>query len=80
MEKDAPKVVKIHDVNIDQEYVQWLGEIKARYRSAQVKASIKVNAEQLIFNWQLGRDLVIRKVEERWGAGVVEQILSLIHI
>ena len=74
MEKDAPKVVKIHDVNIDQEYVQWLGEIKARYRSAQVKASIKVNAEQLIFNWQLGRDLVIRKVEERWGAGVVEQI------
>ena len=74
MEKDAPKVVKIHDVNIDQEYVQWLGEIKARYRSAQVKASIKVNAEQLIFNWQLGRDLVIRKAEERWGAGVVEQI------
>ena len=74
MEKDAPKVVKIHDVNIDQEYVQWLGEIKARYRSAQVKASIKVNAEQLIFNWQLGRDLVIRKVKERWGAGVVEQI------
>lgn len=74
MEKDAPKVVKIHDVNIDQEYVQWLGEIKARYRRAQVKASIKVNAEQLIFNWQLGRDLVIRKAEERWGAGVVEQI------
>lgn len=74
MEKDAPKVVKIHDVNIDQEYVQWLGEIKARYHNAQIKASIKVNAEQLIFNWQLGRDLVIRKVEERWGAGVVEQI------
>lgn len=74
MEKDAPKVVKIHDVNIDQEYVQWLGEIKARYRRAQVKASIKVNAEQLIFNWQLGRDLVMRKAEERWGAGVVEQI------
>lgn len=74
MEKDAPKVVKIHDVNIDQEYVQWLGEIKARYRSAQLKASIKVNAEQLIFNWQLGRDLVTRKAEERWGAGVVEQI------
>lgn len=74
MEKDGSKVVKIHDVNIDQEYVQWLGEIKARYRNAQIKASIKVNAEQLIFNWQLGRDLVMRKAEERWGAGVVEQI------
>jgi len=53
VERDAPKVVKIHDVNIDQEYVQWLGEIKARYRSAQVKASIKVNAEQLIFKWYM---------------------------
>ena len=41
MEKDAPKVVKIHDVNIDQEYAQWLNEIKARYRNAQIKASIK---------------------------------------
>ena len=74
MEKHAPVVVKIHDVNIDQDYAQWISEIKARYRKAQIKASIKVNVEQLNFNWQLGRDLVTRKAEERWGAGVVEQI------
>ena len=67
-------VVKIHDVNIDQEYSQWLGEIKSRYRSAQIKAAVKVNAEQLRFNWQLGRDLVMRRAEERWGAGIVEQV------
>ena len=67
-------VVKIHDVKIDNEYVQWLGDIKARYRNAQIKAAVKVNAEQLIFNWQLGRDLVMRKVEERWGTGIVEQV------
>jgi len=47
---------------------------QSRYRSAQVKAAVKVNAEKLLFNWQLGRDLVIKKAEERWGAGVVEQI------
>ena len=74
MEKHAPVVVKIHDVNIDQDYAQWISEIKARYRKAQIKASIKVNVEQLNFNWQLGRDLVTRKAEERWGAGVVEQL------
>ena len=44
------------------------------YRSAQIKAAVKVNAEQLIFNWQLGRDLVTRKAEEQWGSGVVEQL------
>ena len=74
MKNDAPKVVKIHDVKIDQEYIQWFGEIKARYRNAQIKAAVKVNAEQLLFNWQLGRDLVTRKAEEKWGSGIVEQV------
>ena len=74
MEKETPKVVKIHDVRIDKEYMQWLGEIKARYRNAQIKAAVKVNAEQLLFNWQLGRDLVTRKAEEKWGSGIVEQV------
>ena len=74
MKNDAPKVVRIYDVKIDQEYMQWLGEIKARYRNAQIKAAVKVNAEQLLFNWQLGRDLVMRKAEEKWGSGIVEQV------
>ncbi|MBR1632544.1 MAG: DUF1016 family protein [Bacteroidales bacterium] len=64
----------IHDVKLDEEYTQWLNEIKARYRNAQIKAAVKVNAEQLLFNWQLGQDLVIRKAEERWGSGIVEQV------
>ena len=74
MKNDKPRVVKIHDVQIDSDYAQWLNEIKSRYRSAQIKAAVKVNAEQLLFNWQLGRDLVTRKAEEQWGSGVVEQL------
>ena len=74
MKNEKPRVVKIHDVQIDSNYVQWLNEIKSRYRSAQIKAAVKVNAEQLLFNWQLGRDLVTRKAEEQWGSGVVEQL------
>ena len=67
-------VVRSHDVNIDKEYAQWIAELKVRYRSAQAKAAVRVNAEQLLFNWELGRDLVQKKAEERWGAGVVEQV------
>ena len=69
-----PYIVKSHDIHIDVEYVDWIADIKSRYRSAQVKAAVKVNAEKLLFNWQLGRDLVLKKAEERWGAGVVEQV------
>ena len=67
-------IVKSHDVHIDADYADWIAEVKHRYRSAQVKAAVKVNAEKLLFNWQLGRDLVQKKAEERWGAGVVEQV------
>lgn len=71
---DQVYIVKLHDVHIDDEYVRWIAELKHRYRSAQVKAAVKVNTEKLLFNWQLGRDLVQKKAEERWGAGVVEQL------
>ena len=69
-----PHIVKSHDIHIDNDYADWIADIKSRYRSAQVKAAVKVNAEKLLFNWQLGRDLVQKKAEERWGAGVVEQV------
>ena len=72
--QDEPHIVKSHDIHIDADYADWIADIKSRYRSAQVKAAVKVNAEKLLFNWQLGRDLVQKKAEERWGAGVVEQV------
>ena len=71
---EHPRMVSSHDIHIDTEYANWIAEVKHRYRSAQVKAAVRVNAEKLLFNWQLGRDLVQKKAEERWGAGVVEQI------
>ena len=74
MSTEEPRIVKSHDIRIDTDYVNWLAEVKNRYRSAQVKAAVKVNAEKLLFNWQLGRDLVQKKAEERWGTGVVEQV------
>ena len=69
-----PRIVKSHDITLDTEYAEWIAEVKHRYRSAQVKAAVKVNSEKLLFNWQLGRDLVVKKAEERWGSGVVEQV------
>lgn len=78
MEKELnnihPHLVYSHDVHLDSDYTQWLVELKNRYRSAQIKSAVKVNVEKLLFNWQLGRDLVLNRAEERWGAGVVEHV------
>lgn len=67
-------ITSSHDVTIDSNYANWLHALKDNYQKAQVKAAIKVNAEKLLWNWQLGRDLVLRKAEEQWGTGVVEQL------
>lgn len=69
-----PYVVSSHDIHKDSEYAGWIVELKERFRRTQAKAAVKVNSEQLLFNWQLGADLVIRKAEEKWGSGIVEQV------
>jgi predicted nuclease of restriction endonuclease-like (RecB) superfamily len=55
-------------------FIEWLNELKIRFRSAQIKAAVKVNSEQLLFNWLLGGDLVIRKAEEKWGSRIVNRV------
>lgn len=59
---------------LDKDYVQWIKKLTAIYRKAQIKAAIKVNTEQLKFNWLVGRDIVEMNVEERWGQSVIEQM------
>jgi len=59
---------------LDKDYTQWVKNLVTRYRQSQIKAAIRVNYEQLKFNWLLGRDIVEMKVEERWGESVIEQL------
>ena len=66
-ESERPRIVKSSDLVFDKEYIHWIREIKQRYRSAQIKAAVKINSEQLLFNWQLGGDLAKRSSEEKWG-------------
>ena len=57
----------------DEAYIQWMADIKQRFRQSQVKAAVRVNTAMLEFYWSVGRDLVTLRAEERWGAGVVKQ-------
>ncbi len=74
MQNNEVYMTKSHDVNVDNDYGKWLNGLKNSYQQAQVKAAVKVNGEKLLWNWQLGCDLVMRKAEEKWGTGIVEQL------
>jgi len=55
-------------------YATFLDEVKARIRSAQVKAALAVNSELVLLYWRLGRDIVARQKKEGWGAHVIDRL------
>ena len=73
MRAETPSFVYRDGMTANIEYVEWLSEVKARFRRSQIKASVRVNTSMLEFYWSVGRDLVALRAEERWGAGVVKQ-------
>ncbi len=70
---DKPTFTFRDGMTADEGYVQWMADIKQRFRQSQVKAAVRVNTAMLEFYWSVGRDLVALRAEERWGAGVVKQ-------
>ena len=59
---------------LDKDYIQWIKELSSRYRRSQIKAAVKVNEEMLRFYWELGRDIVEMRIEERWGEKVIKTL------
>lgn len=53
----------------DNEYKQWIEEIGHRHKNSQIKAAVRVNDEMLRFYWSLGKDIVEKKAESKWGEG-----------
>lgn len=72
---DKPHFVFRDGMTADRDYVRWITDIKSRYRNSQIKAAIKVNSALLEFYWSVGRDLAVLKAEERWGSGIVKQLV-----
>lgn len=58
----------------EQGYLQWIEQLSHRYRNSQIKAAVKVNREMIRFYWSLGRDIVTRKAEARWGSKLMKNL------
>jgi len=56
------------------QYLQWIENVKSRYRQSQIKAHLQVNAAVLEFNWYLGHDISEILRTRIWGGGVLNQI------
>ena len=60
--------------NVSGEYIEVLGAIKQRIRSAQYEALKAVNRELITLYWDIGRLIVERQDGASWGKSVVERL------
>ena len=60
---EKPTFIFRGEMTTDEDYVQWMADIKQRFRQSQVKAAVRVNTAMLEFYWSVGRDLVTLRAE-----------------
>ncbi len=56
------------------EYINFLGDIKQRIRSAQYEAMKAVNKQRIQLYWDIGKMIVEKQEQLGWGKSVVEQL------
>lgn len=61
-------------IKSNQEYKQWLIDLKKRIRQSQLKAAVKVNSELITLYWSMGKDIVEKQEKAKWGDGFITQL------
>ena len=56
------------------EYKKWLVELKSTIKQQQVKAAIAVNSQLILLYWDMGRQIVEKQENAKWGSGFIGQL------
>ena len=71
---NKPTFISRDNMSSDKGYLQWIFDIKQRFRQSQIKAAVRVNTAMLEFYWSMGRDIVELRAESKWGSGFFNQL------
>jgi hypothetical protein len=56
------------------EYKSWLSYLKLTIKQRQMKAVLAVNSELILLYWELGRQIVEKQEEAKWGSGLIDRV------
>lgn len=59
---------------LDATYKQWFLEIKRKVQQAQLKTAVNTNVILIELYWELGREIVARQTEFKWGDNFLQQL------
>jgi len=65
--------IKDESLRLDQNYKNFLSDIKERLRTAQINAARAVNIKLVKFYWELGNELIEKQKAYKWGEHFLDQ-------
>jgi predicted nuclease of restriction endonuclease-like (RecB) superfamily len=61
-------------LNQNNEYTSWLKGLKSTIQKRQIKAAVAVNNELILLYWELGKEIVQKQENAKWGSGFIDQL------
>jgi predicted nuclease of restriction endonuclease-like (RecB) superfamily len=61
-------------IMMDKEYKNWLVILKSTIQQSQIKAAVAVNSTLIMLYWELGKQIVEKQENAKWGTGFIDQL------
>lgn len=58
----------------NQDYTNWIVALKSTIKNRQIKAAIAVNSNLILMYWDLGKEIVEKQENAKWGSGFIDQL------
>ena len=65
---------EMNDMIQHSDYHDWIAGLKQQIQRGQIKAALSVNSQMIMLYWDLGRQIVEKQENARWGSGFIEQL------
>ncbi len=64
----------INSLSINQEYVQFVNQLKTQIKNSQIRAALSVNSELIQLYWQIGKQIIEKQKQTKWGSKFLESL------
>jgi len=62
------------NLTLNTDYKLWLTELKKQIHISQIKAKISVNTEMILLYWDMGKQILEKQENSKWGSGFIDQL------
>jgi predicted nuclease of restriction endonuclease-like (RecB) superfamily len=72
--KTMNKLDTVKSLSQDKDYINFFKQVQKRLQTAQIKAALAANVEQIRFYWELGVDIADQQSSKQWGSHFLDQL------